>query len=155
MLSLRILLCSLVYSLSINTSIASENIDSNAVFLQNEQPIVIARGPEDRQRGACETGIPPKKPPSIWALDICRIHQSSICYATPKEVNLWLEKRPERTVKVRIKNLNTSKFVKLSWKASDPTLDWPEDTMPIISGASYEIKIANRTFKYNGKILIS
>ena len=143
MLSLRIFL-SLAFGLSINTSIASESIEgSSTVFLQDKQLIVIAGRPDERRRG-CETGTPP----NVWALDICR---SRNCYAAADEVSLWFEKRPHRTAKVLIENLDNSDSIKLSWKASDATLDWPEK-LPIKSGASYKIKIWNRTFTFEEEI---
>ena len=92
----------------------------------------------------------PKNPPNVWALDIC---QSRNCYAAPNQVSLWWEKRPpNRTVQVKVKNLNNSDSVRLSWSKKNTTWDWPEESMPIYSGTSYQIRIWNRSFEFQGKI---
>ncbi len=95
-------------------------------------------------RGECGTS------PSVWALNICQSRK--FCYAAPDKVSLWLENRPKGTVKVLVKNLNTSDFVQFGWKASDAmTLDWPKK-VPISSNATYNIKIWNRKFSSEKKI---
>jgi hypothetical protein len=95
-------------------------------------------------RGECGTS------PNVWALNICQSRK--FCYAAPDKVSLWLEKRPKKTVKVLVKNLGTSDWIKFSWKASDAmTLDWPKK-VSISSGTTYNIKIWNRKFKLEKNI---
>ncbi len=145
MSSLRIFLC-LALGLSINTSIASESFNgSNSVFLQDQQPIVIAGRPDDRERGDCEA----KTPPNVWTLDICQSHS---CYVNPNEVSLWLAERPDRTVKVSVENQDTLDSAKLSWKKSVTTLDWPKKKVPIYSNTSYKVRVWNRIFKFEKEI---
>ncbi|MDM8565658.1 hypothetical protein QUF74_08400 [Candidatus Halobeggiatoa sp. HSG11] len=108
---------------------------------------MIAGKPDDRERGGCET----KTPPNIWTLDIC---QSCNCYIAPNKVSLWLAKRPDRSVTVLVENQNTLDSAKLSWKKSATTLNWPQKKVPIYSGASYRIKVWNRTFEFEQEILL-
>jgi hypothetical protein len=144
MLSSRLCL-SLVLGLSINASIASESLeDLSAVYSQGKHPIVIAKKKDPRQRGDCGTS------PNVWALNLCQSRK--FCYTTPSEVSLWLEKRPKGTATVLIENSDTSDSIELSWRKSDTTLDWPEKSVPISSGAIYQIKIQKRKFTFEKEI---
>jgi hypothetical protein len=134
---------SLALGLSINMSIASESLEGSSTGILQE---VIAGKKDPRQRSLC--GSETRNPPHVWALDIC---QSRSCYASPNEVSLWLEERPDRTAQVSVENLDSSTATKLRWKASDTTLAWSKE-LPIKSGASYQIKIWNRTFQFQKEI---
>jgi len=142
MLSLRLCL-SLVLGLSINTSIASDSLE-NLSPVDSHGKFLIAKGKDERQRGECGT------PPNVWTLNICQ--SNKFCYAAPDKVSLWLEKRPKGTVRVLVKNMDTSDSIELSWKTSDATtLDWPKK-VPISSGAIYNIKIWKRKFTFEKEI---
>jgi len=133
----------LVLGLSINTSIASESLENLSPVGSHEKSL-IEKKKDSRQRGECGT------PPNVWTLNICQ--SNKFCYAAPDKVSLWLEKRPKGTVRVLVNNLDTSDFIEFSWKTSDATLDWPEKLVPISSGATYNIEIWKRKFRFEKEI---
>ena len=148
MLSLRKSII-LALGLSINTTMAQDSIDTSAVYTQGEQPLIVAKRRDSRQRGEC--GISPNP----WALNLCE--SNTFCYVAPEEVSLWLpeSQRPTGTVQAVIENTLTGATKRVRWGASAPTLAWPVAKMPISDGAVFSIKLKKRRFtKFNKEIVL-
>ncbi|MDM8569331.1 hypothetical protein QUF50_07470, partial [Thiotrichales bacterium HSG1] len=103
-----------------NGAIASE------IIQYSQEPIHLAEKPDSRRRGT-NCGVPP----NVWAISMCKT--DSFCYANPKDVVLWLPpvKRNEGSNFVTIKNLDAYRRITKRWRASDATIPWPIDDVPL------------------------
>ena len=140
----------LALGLSVSTTMAqADGIDTTSVYAQGEQPVVVAKKRDARQRGECGES------PSPWALNICE--SNTFCYVDPKQLSLWLPdgKRPSGTVRAVIENSQTGATTELSWRSSATTLEWPVTKMPIYSDIAYfAVKLKKRRVSVFNKEII-
>ncbi len=140
---------SLALSLSINIALASENIKNDAInaapvcsqIIYSDESDTTTRGAlsDQRRRGDFEVKDDEKStPPHVWALNIAS-ETSRFCYIAQEEVSIWLPQR-EQTGSVVIKKRRSGK-IELPWSASEETLAWPVDKMPLQSKSRYSVKL--------------
>jgi len=133
---------SLIFALglSVNTTMASDSLENTlTVYSQGEQPLLLAKRRDGRQRGEC--GISP----TPWALNLCK--SNTFCYVSQEQVSLWLpeDQRSKGTVRAVIENTQSGAETKLSWRSWAPTLAWPTEKMPLSSeDVSFSIELKKR-----------
>ncbi len=138
MLLLRTFLI-LALGLSVNTTMASDSLENTlTVYSQGEQPLLLAKRRDGRQRGECG------RSPSLWALNLCE--SNTFCYVTQEQVSLWLPKdeRLNKSVRAVIENSQSGAKAQLTWKISAPTLAWPEKVPLSSEEVSFSIKLKKR-----------
>jgi hypothetical protein len=130
----------LTLSLSLNTAIASENLENTThVNFQSEYPRLLAGILDERRRGTQCDLLPPK----VWALNISCEELSQFCYIAQEEVTLWLPQNKRAGLSSIVIKIRRTQGVELPWTASTETVDWPVAQVPIQSGNRYSV-IFNR-----------
>ena len=130
----------LTLSLSLNTVIASENIETvTHVDIQNEYPQLLAGKFDERRRGTKCDLLPPK----VWALNISCEVLRHFCYTAEEEVSVWLPQNQRAGLSSIVIKVRGTQGVELPWIASTEIVDWPVAQVPIQSGGRYTV-IFNR-----------
>ena len=140
---------SLAAALGVKTTMASEDFkNTQTITSQAENSPPVDKKKDSRRRSEC--GVPP----SLWTLNLCDTHK--FCYPVPEEVNLWQpqHKRARGTKRLLIKNIQTQQKVELTWKASEETIGWPLETMPIDSENGYLIQLKKRRIYFEREIYL-
>lgn len=140
----------LIVSLNIEVTMASENLEHTQMLVSQAEPSppVQAKKKDPRRRSECGVA------PSIWTLNLCETHK--FCYLNPEQVKFWQpkHKRARGTKRLLLKNTQTQQKIELTWTASEETLDWPIDTMPVESGAGYLILLKKRRIYFEREIFL-
>jgi hypothetical protein len=130
----------LTLSLSLNTAIASENLENTShIDSQGEFPRLLAGTFDERRRGTQCEFLPPK----VWTLNISCKELSQFCYIAQEEVTLWLPQNQRAGLSSLVIKIRRTQGVELPWTASTETVNWPVVQVPIQSGSSYSV-IFNR-----------
>jgi len=139
----------LTLSLSLNTAIASENLENTThVDFQSEYPRLLAGKFDERRRGTqCEL-----LPPKVWALNISCEELSQFCYIAQEELSLWLPQNRRAGLSSIVIKIRRTQGVELPWTASTETMDWPVDQVPIQSGSRYTV-VFNRGEPVPNKVI--
>jgi hypothetical protein len=126
----------LTLSLSLNTAIASENLENTThVNFQGEYPRLLAGKFDERRRGTqCEL-----LPPTVWTLNISCEELRHFCYIAQEEVSLWLPQNQRAGLSSIVIKIRRTQGVELPWTASTETVNWPLVQVPIQSGSRYTV----------------
>jgi hypothetical protein len=138
----------LAVGLNIKTTMAFEDFENTPIFFYQQETAPPAKKKDKRRRSECGVS------PSLWTLNLCETHK--FCYLAQKQVKLWepQHKRSRRTKRLLIKNTRTQQRVELTWRASQETIDWPIEQMPIESGTAYLIQLKKRRVYFEREIYL-
>lgn len=139
----------LAVGLSVEMIMASPYSENSQTVLSQKKAEELPTKTKDvRRRSECGVS------PSIWTLNLCETHK--FCYLASQKLQLWepKHKRARGSKRLLIKNIQTQKKIELTWRASQETIAWPIEKMPIESGAAYLIQLKKRRVYFEREIYL-